>query len=148
MTRAPLPLPLVVLGLAGVAPQVACLAALALYPDSRWFALAAGCCYAAIILSFLGGLWWSATLLGGIRTWPGYASAVVPSLIGWGALLPWCVGWTWPGPSLVGLGLCLLLSPLVDRVIFAGVDWPPHWLRLRVAMAVGIGSATLALAAV
>ena len=47
------------LGLAGLVPQLACLAALIAGPDEwRFAALAIAWGYAALIFSFLGGLWW------------------------------------------------------------------------------------------
>lgn len=141
-----LPRPLVILGLAGLAPQALCLVLAAQGGPSYWFAVAAGCCYAAVILSFLGGLWWMAGLLGGIGSGWLYAVAVAPSLIGWAALLPWCVGWPWPAPSLCVLGLTLLLSPLVDWQLARHVALPPGWLRLRLIMAGGLGTTTLLLA--
>ena len=146
MLFASLPRPVVVLGLAGIAPQVFCAAKALTVPDDRWFALAAGCCYAALILSFLGGLWWMAGLLSG-RTDAGlYALAVAPSLVAWLALLPWCFGWEWPGPSLIVLGAALLASPLVDRRLARTVPLPEGWLGLRAVMATGLGLSTLALA--
>ncbi|WP_244970613.1 MULTISPECIES: DUF3429 domain-containing protein [Novosphingobium] len=140
-----LPRPVVALGLAGILPQAACLFIALTAPAERWFVLAAGCCYAAVILSFLGGMWWMAGLLTGRTSTDFYAIAVMPSLIGWAALLPWCFGWRWPGPALVVLGACLLASPLVDRWMAARLDLPPSWLRLRVAMASGLGLTTLGL---
>lgn len=116
------------------------------WPDLRWFALSAGCCYAALILSFLGGLWWMAALVGDQKQAGAYIVAVLPSLAGWGAMLPWCFGWMWPGPSLIVLGLCLLASPLVDRALPSAQGLPTAWLRLRMAMAGGLGITTLALA--
>ena len=143
-----LPRPLVYFGLTGLLPQAACLTLACTDGQSHWFALAAACCYAAIILSFLGGLWWMAALMAGLRdAWP-YALAVAPSLIGWGALLPWCIGWRWPGPSLVVIGLALLASPLVDMALARRMRTPPGWLRLRGIMAGGLGLLTLAIAAV
>ena len=143
-----LPIPVVGLGLAGTIPQVACAALALATPENRWFALAAGCCYAALILSFLGGMWWMALLLAGRSTarWSAYALSVAPSLIGWAALLPWCFGWRWPGPSLLVLGALLLTSPLVDHYLARDIAWPAGWLRLRMAMATGLGLATWALA--
>lgn len=146
MTRAPLPRPVVLLGLAGVLPQAACLALVLSGESQSWSGLAAGAFYAALILSFLGGLWWMAALQAG-RSEPWfYALAVGPSLAAWAALLPWVAGWTWPGPSLVALGLMLLASPLVDRAMAQRIALAPGWLRLRVAMATGLGTLTLALA--
>ncbi|RVU07986.1 DUF3429 family protein [Novosphingobium umbonatum] len=145
-----LPRPLVLLGLSGVLPQLGCLLACHIWPEARWFALAAGCFYAAIILSFLGGLWWMASMLAGWRHGGLYALAVLPSLIGWGALLPWCFGWVWPAPSLLVLALVLLASPMVDQRLeqaLAGrIALPAGWLRLRVMMASGLALLTLALA--
>lgn len=143
-----LPRPLVILGLAGLLPQAVCLAMAAQDGPNHWFAIAAACCYAAVILSFLGGMWWMAGALTGRREPWVYGMAVVPSLAGWAALLPWCVGWTWPGPSLVALGLLLLASPLADATLASRVALPAGWLRLRCAMAGGLGLLTLAIAAV
>ena len=50
MTIATLPRPVLWLGLTGIIPQAACLAAALALPDWRWVALAAGCFYAAVIL--------------------------------------------------------------------------------------------------
>lgn len=142
-----LPRPLIAFGLAGLLPQAICLAAVAHGGPERWVALAAACFYAAIILSFLGGLWWMAALLSGLRAGWVYGLAVVPSLIGFAALLPRSVGWRWPGPSLIALALALLASPLVDRALARHVALPSGWLRLRVIMAGGLGLMTLLIAA-
>jgi hypothetical protein len=139
--------PLILFGLSGLLPQAICLMLVANGGPERWFALAAACCYGAIILSFLGGLWWMAGLLGGLQSGWVYLAAVVPSLIGWAALLPWCVGWRWPGPSLGVLGLALLLSPLVDLRLAHHIALPQGWLRLRITMASGLGLMTLLIAA-
>ena len=144
---ASLPRPLIVLGLAGLAPQALCLWLALQDGPNHWFAIAAGCCYAAIILSFLGGLWWMAGALAGLTEGWVFGVAVVPSLAAWAALLPWCVGWTWPGPSLALLGLLLLASPLVDLALARRIALPPGWLRLRWVMAGGLGLLTLAIAA-
>jgi Protein of unknown function (DUF3429) len=142
-----LPRPLLAFGLAGLLPQAICLALVAHGGPERWVALAAACFYAAIILSFLGGLWWMAGLLAGLRASWVYGMAVVPSLIGFAALLPWCFGWSWPSPSLAVMGLTLLASPLVDRALARHMALPAGWLRLRVIMASGLGLLTLLIAA-
>lgn len=133
----PLPPPVRLLGLAGIAPQLACLA-LAL-TDAGGFAGQAGLAYAALILSFLGGLWWMAALIAGLRDAVPYVLAVLPSLIGWGALLL-------PSGGLVVIGLCLLASPLADRHLARRIALPAGWIALRWQMATGLGLATLALA--
>ena len=147
MPETTLPRPLITLSLAGLLPQIICLIAVAYGSPERWIALAAGCFYAAIILSFLGGMWWMAGLLSGLRAGWVYGLAVLPSLIGFAALLPWILGWSWPGPSLVVLALALLASPLVDRTLARHIAVPPGWLRLRMAMAGGLGLLTLLIAA-
>lgn len=134
-----LPAPVRLLGLAGILPQLACLA-LALTSDGP-LAAQAGLAYAAVILSFLGGLWWMAALLTGGRASTPYVLAVLPSLIGWGALLL-------PTGGLVLVAVCLLVSPLVDRYLSRSIAMPNGWLGLRVQMATGLGLSTLALALV
>ena len=147
MSIASLPRPLVAFGLGGLLPQAICLALVVQGGPERWIALAAACFYAAIILSFLGGMWWMAGLLSGLRAGWVYGLAIVPSLIGWAALLPWSAGWNWPGPSLVVLALALLASPLVDRTLARHVAFPAGWLRLRIIMTSGLGFLTLLIAA-
>ena len=99
MPKTSLPRPLIGFGLAGLLPQAICLALVLSGGPERWFALAAACFYAALILSFLGGLWWMAALLSGLRAGWVYGLAITPSLIGLAALLPWSFGWTWPARS-------------------------------------------------
>jgi len=147
MSEQTLPRPLVWFGLAGLLPQSIFLALVLTDSSLRWIALAAACFYAAVILSFLGGLWWMALLLSGLRSARYYAAAVLPSLFGLAALLPWCLGWTWPGPSLVALGIALLASQLVDRALAGHIAFPAGWLRLRRAMSGGLGLLTLLIAA-
>lgn len=147
MTTPQLPRPLIWFGLAGLLPQAICLVLVLGDSGLRWVALAAACFYAALILSFLGGLWWMAALLGNLRSARFYAMAVLPSLFALAALLPWCFGWTWPGPSLAALGILLVASVLVDRALAGQVALPPSWLRLRMVMSGGLGLMTLLLAA-
>lgn len=145
MSLSSLPRPAVVLGLAGILPQAGCLFATSALPAWHWFAVAAGCFYAALILSFLGGLWWMQALLRDDHRWQPYLFGVVVSLTGWGALLPWCFGWSWPQPALIFLGLGLIASPLVDRRLSLELPVQASWLRLRVIMATGLGVITILL---
>ena len=140
-----LPRPVIVLGLSGILPQIACLVAVLLWPEWRWVALAAACFYAALIFSFLGGLWWMQALVKDERRWQPYLLSVVASIGGWISLLPWCLGWTWPGPALLVLGLAVLLSPMADRRLAAYLPVPAGWLQLRAMMATGLGVLTLIL---
>jgi hypothetical protein len=125
------------LGLSGILPQLACIGYALVFEAS--FAGQAGLAYAAVILSFLGGLWWMAALLSDLRDPTPYVVAVLPSLIGWGAML-------WPAGGLWLVALCLLASPLVDISLSRRIALPKVWLRLRWQMASGLGLTTLTLA--
>lgn len=138
------------LGLAGLLPQFACVAALWLGPEEwRYAALAIGYGYAALIFSFLGGLWWGiaagASARGaGAPQWLWFA-AVAPSLVAFATYLPWVFGLHWPGPSLMALGLAILGSLAVDRRL-SGREAPHWWLLLRMPLSLGLGFATILLA--
>ncbi len=139
------------LGLAGLTPMAALLAAVLVGGDGwRYAALALGWGYAAVIFSFLGGMWWGLAASGGAAT-PGWlwAAAVVPSLAALMTLVPWLIAEPWPGPSLVWLGLMIGASPLVDRRVAALGLAPPWWLglRLRLSAALGVMAAIMGLAA-
>ena len=142
-----LPAPARWLGLLGLLPQIAALLA-TFDAQWRWAGLAAGCLYAALIFTFLGGIWWAQALLSHAAKWRDYALAVAPSLIAFAAVLPWCFGWRWPGPSLVVLGLSLLASPLVDRRLHRSLPMPEGWMQLRRRLSSGLGLLTLALAVI
>ncbi len=143
------PSPARTLGYSGLLPQLACALAVWIGPEEwRWTALAMGWAYAALIFSFLGGLWWgmAAASPDEARRAPGWlwAAAVAPSLIALATYVPWVVGATWPGPSLIVLAVCITLSPLVDiRLVTLRPSW---WMALRVPLSLGLGGATLALA--
>ncbi len=139
------------LGLAGLLPALACLAAVLVGGEEwRYVGLAAGFGYAAMIFSFLGGLWWGLAAAPGAagqtkpRGWI-YGLAVLPSLIAFALYLPWIFGLPWPGPSLVVLGIAIALSPLVDRRLRADGLAPDWWLPLRWSLSLGLGVATLAM---
>ena len=83
MSRTNLARPLIAFGLAGLLPQVICLTLVLSGGPERWFALAAACFYAALILSFLGGVRWGIALGyddngSGNRD---YIIAVIPALV-------------------------------------------------------------------
>lgn len=142
------PQPARFLGFAGLLPQIACLVAAWLGPPEwRWSALAIGWGYAALIFSFLGGLWWG--LASGSpdegRRAPGWlwVAAVVPSLLALGTYVPWVFGKEWPGPSLLVLGVAIIFSILVDaRLVTIRPSW---WLSLRLPLSLGLGGATILL---
>ena len=146
MIRPNLPSPVVLLGVLGVAPQLALLLAGATHAALRAGALVGGGYYAAVILSFLGGLWWMQALLLDRHEAAPYLWGVVPSLAAWGIELVWHAGWASPRLALALLGGLVLASPLVDSQLDDGGLLPLRWLRLRVVMASGLGLSTLALA--
>ena len=147
MSDSPPPLPrlALVLGIAGLAPQVWALIA-TLREADRYIGLAAGYFYAALIFSFLGGLWWGvAASRKDAPEWL-YLAAVVPSLIAFATGIPWMTGTEWPGPSLGVLGLGILMSTLVDWTIFRARLIDLNLWRLRLGLSLGLGVATLLLA--
>jgi hypothetical protein len=148
MTDSPPPLPriAIVLGVAGLAPQVWALLATFREAD-RYVGLAAGYFYAALIFSFLGGLWWGvAASRKDAPEWL-YLAAIVPSLIAFASGIPWMTGAEWPGPSLGLLGLGILAAPLVDRALFKAGLIDRTLFHLRAGLSLGLGLLTLALAA-
>lgn len=137
------------LGYAGLLPQVAVVAMLLSGDlEARYIALALGYAYAALILSFLGGIWWglAAAVPERAPRWL-WVAAVVPSLVALASAWPWMVGLTWPGPSLVVLGLAILATLVVDRGLHRrGLESSSLW-RLRLLLSAGLGGLTLLAAA-
>lgn len=134
------------IGFAGLLPQIlACLLAMT-SGEWRWVALAGGWAYAALIFSFLGGIWWGIALRDpSLPAWVPVI-AVLPSLIGLMSFLPWTLGNDWPAPALAMIGTFILLSPIVDWFLGRIIVTPPGWLRLRIMLSVGLGSLTILLA--
>lgn len=126
------------LGLAGLAPQVAVIFVLFQNdPATRYTALTLGYCYAALILSFLGGVWWG--LAARAEETPAWlwVAAVIPSLVALAAF-PW--GFT---TSLIVLGTALIAALGVDwRLARTGLA-PPWWMSLRVPLSLGLGGLTI-----
>ncbi|ABC63121.1 DUF3429 domain-containing protein [Erythrobacter litoralis] len=131
------------LGYAGLLPQLVAVGLVMYGGDWKWIALAASYAYAALIFSFLGGVWWGQVLQSSQASRWWYAVAIMPSLIGLALFLPWTFGADWPGPSLLWLGIAIVLSPLVDRRLgLGGVEW----MKLRWRLSVGLGGLSLVLA--
>ena len=134
-----IPLPPLALGLAGLIPFWVLAIGLALHgafgldPAGLDVALAT---YAAIIVSFLGGIRWGLAARSDGES-ANYAISVVPSLVAWGLLAapePW---------RLAGLGIvALALGPIDAGLVKQGLA--PPWLgRLRVILSSGAGVALL-----
>lgn len=139
------------LGYAGLLPQVAAVAVIApgvrgstgqvLIPAVIGYALAL--VYGAVILSFLGGIWWGWAMARSVGQARLAAIAVLPSLVGVaclaaGGLFP-LTGW-----PAVALGSALMLTLLVDRHLVATGEAPADWMRLRTPLSLGLGGLTIA----
>ncbi len=140
--RARVPAAARTLGAAGLLPAAAAVIGAASPAD--WgvgrFAVEAGALYAALILSFLGGTWWGLAARAGGGGFSLFGLAVLPSLAAW-ALLPWLSPW-----RIAALGVLLMASPAVDRLLVARGLAPGWWLGLRVPLSLGLGGLTLLLA--
>ncbi|QJB69471.1 DUF3429 domain-containing protein [Parasphingorhabdus halotolerans] len=135
-----------ILGLAGLLPQLLCLVAV-FDDDTRYIALSAAFLYAAVIFSFLGGLWWGLAVTNPKAPQWVYGIAVVPSLLAVVSGIPWMIGTTWPGPSLALLGIALIAALWIDFRLNRLGMMPVWMLRLRIILSTGLGLTTLALAA-
>lgn len=140
------------LGLAGVLPQLACLAYV-WSGDNAWAETAriAGGLYAGLILSFLGGTWWGIAAAApaaegrGVLGWV-WVAAVLPSLTAFAAGVWWLATPEQPQPALAMLAFALIASPLVDRRLAAMALAPRWWSGLRWPLSIMLGLATLAIA--
>ncbi|WP_246388492.1 DUF3429 domain-containing protein [Novosphingobium fluoreni] len=135
-----------ILGFLGLAPQAAALLVLLMgWIAWRFAALSLAYAYAALIFSFLGGLWWGLAAARPDRApcWVWYA-AIAPSLIALVTAIPWATGLEWPGPSLIVLGAAIVLSLAVDRKLVAAQLAPAWWMRLRTPLSLGLGFLTIA----
>ena len=109
----------VFLGLAGLLPFIAlglCVPFMA--PSWQTQAVQAVVAYGAVILSFLGGVHWGAALTGHNDNPWRYGYAVMPSLLGWVAVL--CDD---AGPALFLLSTGLLVTFFVDRAVYGRMHW-------------------------
>ncbi|QIG53101.1 DUF3429 domain-containing protein [Altererythrobacter sp. BO-6] len=130
------------LGYAGLLPQMLALLLSWDGGEKSYVAIAGGFAYAALIFSFLGGVWWGQALAKGRSTAGVYVVSVLPSLISLALFLPWTFGWEWPGPALLYLGVFIALSPLVDRWLRLA---DAGFMRLRWHLSLGLGAATILL---
>lgn len=142
--KIPLQPPATWLGYAGLLPQALALL-LTLDGADRYVGLAAGYFYAALILSFLGGLWWGLAAASPKAPRWAFVAAIVPSLLAFATGIPWMIGTTWPGPSLIILALALILSLGVDFRLKQTGLMPDGLFALRVRLSLGLGTLTLAL---
>ncbi len=145
MTKDQEPKGLMALGYAGLIPQAAAVFLALTEAELGFIALAGGFAYAALIFSFLGGIWWGQSLQANDAPKWALAIAVLPSLIALALFLPWTVGWEWPAPALAYLAPLIALSPLVDRALGLA---SPQFMRMRWHLSIGLGALTMALAVI
>ncbi len=139
----------VILGFAGLMPQVAAMAT-CLFDGTSDLAAMFAFGYGVLILSFIGGIWWGfgMNLPAGDDSCPGQGSvaaiAVVPSLAAT-ALVFLSVTHILPMRwALVILGSTIMTTLIVDRR-FSACGMTPHgWMALRIPLAIGLGVATTA----
>jgi hypothetical protein len=125
------------LGAAGLLPQAAAAVLVALgYADGALVALG----YGALILSFLGGMWWGLAMNLRLGQSLLVTLAVVPSLVA-GAIM--ALSAVHLPLGLVALGSAILLTLPVDRWLVARGAAPINWMRLRVPLSIGLGALTI-----
>lgn len=135
------------LGIAGLVPQVA-LAVVVIGgpPDLASAAVRLALCYAALILSFIGGVWWglAAQSAKGAQPWL-WLAAVTPSLIAFACLGAWVLGQA-PVPGLMIIGVALMATLAIDARLAANGWCARGWLRLRIPLSLGLGGLSLLIA--
>ena len=115
------------LGFAGLLPLWLAVAAIWTNPQAEGFALSAQLTYAAVVLSFLGGVHWGRALAGPDRQDPtAFGWSVVPALLGWLA-----AGWMEPAPALILLIVGFWAAFVVDLRAVAAGRFPGWYLQLR-----------------
>lgn len=138
----PLPLFAVLLGLAGLLPFIACsIGALSLEADAAQRSLFALVAYGATILAFLGGVHWGfalddsgspSVLVQRAR----YGLGVLPSLVGWLALLVMFLGLPMAGLLILIAGVIVLT--LVEGRAARRLLVPRGYMRLRWVLSAGV----------
>jgi len=128
-----MPIVAVVLGIAGLVPVIVCgLGAIGAGTGANNM-LAALVGYAAVVLSFLGGLHWGLALHPATdsraRTWR-LGLAVVPALVGWAALLVSLALWDWLALALLAAGFIGTMV-VEQQAIQRGLAVPAGYLWLR-----------------
>lgn len=129
----PLPRGMAALGWSGILPFAAALAAAVLRPEWQDAARAAFVGYGAVILSFLGGARWGHGLAAEAPP-RRYVEAVLPSLVGFAALL----ALPWPGAALGLLAAGFTVWLLLDLR-------DPLWTLAYRRMRLGVSLVVLAL---
>lgn len=131
-----------ILGYAGLFPQIAAVATCVFAGDSDigpMFAFG----YAALILSFLGGIWWGFAMRATERQGHIATLAVLPSLFGTGVILLSIARILPMGWALVLMGSAIVTTLLIDRHLVADHVAPAGWMALRIPLSIGLGALTI-----
>ena len=138
-----------VLGAAGLLPLILALfvrLAGGVYPDTPVPIVVGGLAlsYAALILSFLGGIWWGvAATRATPQQLPGLMGiAVLPTLV---ALAVVGLAWNFPATASTLLGVSIALTPIVDAGLARRGLVPAWWMRLRLPLSLALGALVLGL---
>jgi hypothetical protein len=124
----PLPRGMLALGWGGVLPFLLAVTAAFALPGWAGFAGAVFVSYGAVILSFLGGARWGRALAGKVGPWR-FVEAVLPSLIGFSALVLLHTAWIALLLLAVGFAIWLVIDQL-DPL------WSPAYKRMRLGISV------------
>lgn len=128
------PLPALVLGLAGLIPFLAGAVAVWLFePMAARVAQDMQVAYATVILSFLGAVHWGAALgrPDGARSWGWMGWSVTPALLAWFSVM------MAPGSALMALMACYLAAFAVDMQAVKKGLLPLWYLSLRRVLTTG-----------
>jgi hypothetical protein len=143
MPEAQLPSLARTLGYAGLLPPLIGLVTIVVADRYGGIAVWLVWAYAALILSFLGGVWWGLALASDPPRWL-YPMAVLPSLVALASFAPLAIfGMTDLTAPMIWIGGALLLSPLIDVIVSRSVQLPTGWLRLRWHLSTGLGVMTV-----
>ena len=134
------------LGLAGLLPQAMCCAVALSSQNYSTYVFVSGFAYAALIFSFIGGVWWGQALATPTRYPWIFVAAVCPSLIAWAAAVLLFSDLKWWSFATSAIAISLIVSPLVDLQISKVMPQPKGWMGLRWTLSIGLGCLTFVMA--
>ncbi len=143
------PMPALLLGAAGLLPSVLALfvrLAAGVEPATSLPATVASFAFlfTALILTFLGGIWWGVGVsrVESDAVAPWLAVSALPSIA---ALLLIALMFARPVPAAVLLGVAIIATLLVDRRLAARGLVPPWWMPFRLSFSLALGVLTIGL---
>lgn len=136
MSESSVPRPAMAMGLAGLVPSLAAVAALLAWPEGRGAVAMAGVAYGAVVAGFAGGAWWG---LAAAKAAPDALArhlvlAMVPGLVAWLSLL------VPPASGFAVLALHFALLPPMDRRLAGQGIAPAWWPGLRRPLSFGMAA--------